>query len=113
MYDFAKEMYFDEKALGSKSTRDKAFIRLLKSFGIMVSASGVSTFYKKKLSNTIFLSTDPNEFCDRLKVSIQEKQTGKISDLINEEVIAIADKLLEYKCISTKQHKILLHECLN
>ena len=26
----------------------------------------------------------------------------------NEEIIAIVDKLFEYKCISKKQHKILL-----
>ena len=27
MFEFAKEMYFDEKAPGNKSTRDKTFIR--------------------------------------------------------------------------------------
>ena len=43
MFEFANEMYFDEKALGNKSTRDKSLIRLLKSPGIMVSAAGVSS----------------------------------------------------------------------
>ena len=42
MFDFAKEMHFDLKALGKKSTRDKTLIKLLKSPGLMVSASGVS-----------------------------------------------------------------------
>ena len=31
MYDFAKEMHFDTKALGNKSTRDRTLIKLLKS----------------------------------------------------------------------------------
>ena len=33
------------------------------------------------------------------------KQAGDISNSINEEILAINVKLLEYKCISTKQHK--------
>ena len=49
MYDFAKEMNFDMKAQGRKSTRDRTFINLLKSSGLMVSASGVS--------KTIFLNS--------------------------------------------------------
>ena len=42
MYDFAKEMNFDTKYQGNKSTRDRTLIKLLKSPGLMVSASGVS-----------------------------------------------------------------------
>ena len=41
MYDFAKEMHFDMKAVGKKPTRDKTLIKLLKSPGLIVSASGV------------------------------------------------------------------------
>ena len=103
MYDFAKEMYFDTKALGKKSTRDKTLIKLLKSPGLIVSASGIS--------KTIFLSSDPNELCDRLKLLLQEKHGGNNSDLINQEIVAIVDKLLEYKCISKKQHKQILIKC--
>ena len=57
MYDFAEEMNFDLKAQGNKSTRDKTLIKLLKSPGLTVSASGVS--------KTKFLSSDPDELCDR------------------------------------------------
>ena len=78
-------------------------IKLLKSPGLMVSASGVS--------KTIFLSSDPDELCDRLNLLLQEKQAGNNSDKINEEIIAIFDKLLEYKCISKKQHKQILIKC--
>ena len=103
MYDFAKEMHFDEKHVGDKSTRDRTLINLLKSLGLMVSASGVS--------KTVFLSSDLDEFINRLKLLLQEKQAGKISDIINDEIVAMVDKLLEYKCISKKQHKQILIKC--
>ena len=101
MYDFAKEINFDQKAVGNKSTRDRILIKLLKSPAII--SSGVS--------KTIFLSSDPNELCDRLKLLLQEKQAGNNSDINNETIIAIVDKLLEYKCISKKQHKQSLNKC--
>ena len=101
VYDFAKEMHFDTKALGNKSTRDRTLIILLKSPAIM--ASGVS---KKKI-----LSSDPNELCDRLKLLLQEKHAGSNSDIINDEIVTLIDKLLEYKCISKKQHKQILLKC--
>ena len=103
MYDFAKEMHFDMKAVGRKSTRDKTLIKLLKSPGLMVTASSVS--------QTIFLSSDPDELCDRLKLILQEKHAGNNSDIINDEIVSIVDKLLEYKCITKKQHKQILIKC--
>ena len=103
MYDFAKEMHFDKKASGNKSIRDRKLIKLLNSPGLIVSASGVS--------KTIFLSSDPNELCDRLKLLLQEKHAGNKSDKINEEIVVIIDKLLEYKCITKKQHKQILIKC--
>ena len=63
------------------------------------------------VSKTTFLSSDPNELCDRLKLILQEKHAGNNSDIINEEFFAIIDKLLEYKCISKKQHKQNLTKC--
>ena len=96
MYDFAKEMHFDERRVGDKSTRDRTLIKLLKSPGLMVSASGVP--------KTFFLSSDPDELCDRLKLLLQEKHAGNDFDIINKEIVATVDKLLEYKCISKKQH---------
>ena len=36
--DFAKEMYFDERAPGNKTLSDKHLTRLLKSLAIMASA---------------------------------------------------------------------------
>ena len=103
MYDFAKEMHFDMKAAGNKSVRDRTLINLLKSPSLIVSASGVS--------KTIFLSSDPDELCNRLKLLLEEKHAGNNSDIINEEIVAIIDKLLEYKCITKKQHKQILVKC--
>ena len=40
MYDFAKEMHFDERRVGNKSTRDKTLIKLLNS--PTIKASGIS-----------------------------------------------------------------------
>ena len=97
MYEFAKEMYFDKRRVGNKSTRDRTLIELLNSPGLLVSASGVS--------KTIFLSTDPNELL------LQEKHAGTNSNIINDEIITIIDKLLEYKCISKKQHRQILLKC--
>ena len=65
LYDFAKEMNFDFKAQGNKATRDRTFTKLLKSPGLIVSASGIST---------VFLSSDPIELCDRIKLLLQQKQ---------------------------------------
>ena len=80
MYDFAKEMYFDLKTTGNKSTWDRTFTHSLNSPAIM--ASGVST---------IFLSENPNEICDRLKLLIQEKRAGNNSNIIDEQVVDMAD----------------------
>ena len=101
IYEFAKEMNFNIKQKGNKSERDKSIIRLLKSPAFM--ASGIS--------KTIFLSSDADELCNILKLSLQEKHAGNDSDLINEEIVAIVDKLSEYKCITKKQHKQILIKC--
>ena len=100
MYDFAKEMHFDTRAPGRKSTRDSTLITLLNSPRIM--GSGVTT---------IFLSENADELCNRLKLLLQEKHAGNNSDIINDEIVAIIDKLLEYKCISKKQRKHILIKC--
>ena len=101
MYDFAKEMNFDKSRVGNKSTRDRTLITLLNSPAIM--ASGIS--------KSIILSSDPDELCERLKLILQEKKAGNNSDIINDEIVAIVDKLLEYKCVSKKQHKQILIKC--
>ena len=101
IYEFAKAMNYDVKSTGRPSTRHNSMIRLRDQPAIM--ASGVS--------KTIFLSSDPNKLCDRLKLILQKKHGGNNSNLIDEEIVAIIDKLLEYKCLSKKQHKQILIKC--
>ena len=98
IYEFAKEMNYDTKSTGRPSTRHTSIIKILGSPAIK--ASGIS--------KTIILSSDPNELCDRLKLLLQEKHAGNNSNLIDEEIVAIVDKLLEYRCITKKQHKQIL-----
>ena len=100
IYEFAKEMNYDTKSTGRPSTRHISITKILESPSIM--ASGITT---------IFLSENADELCDRLKLLLQEKHGGNNSDLINDEIVAIVDKLLEYKCISKKQHKQILIKC--
>ena len=73
-------MYFDVKATGKKSTRDRTVKKLHKSPAII--ASGISTK---------FLPFDPNELCDRLKLFLQEKKAGKTCNIIDEDIVAIVD----------------------
>ena len=101
IYQFAKEMKYDIKSTGRPSVRHNSMVRLLDQPAIM--ASG--------FSKTIILSSDPNELCERLKLLLQEKHAGNNSDIINDEIVAIVDKLLEYKCITKKQHKQILIKC--
>ena len=101
IYQFAKEMKYDTKSTGRPSVRHNSMVKLLDQPAIM--ASG--------FSKTIILSSDPNELCDRLKLLLQEKHGGNNSDIINDEIVAIVDKLLEYKCISKNQHKQILIKC--
>ena len=94
-------MKYKLKNKGRPSIRHNSMIRLLNQTPI--TASG---FTKTKI-----LSSDPNELCDRLKLLLQEKHGGNNSNLIDEEIVAIIDKLLEYKCLSKKQHKQILIKC--
>ena len=63
--------------------------------------------------STKILSENSNEFCDRFKFLPQERKAGNNSDIINNEIVAKADKLLEVKCISSKQQKFSPLKCLN
>ena len=87
-------MNFDIKAQARIFTRDRTLIKLLKSAAII--ASGVST---------IFLSSDPDKFCIRLKIILQEKHGGITSPINNQEIFALVDKYLKYNWISKKQQK--------
>ena len=61
--------------------------------------------------SAIFLSFYSDELCHRFKLLVQEKFAGNNSDIINKEIVAIVDKLLEYKKMSKKQNKQVLIKC--
>ena len=94
-------MKYDVKSRGRPGVRHSSMIGLLESPAIM--AFGISKI--------IILSSNPDELCDRLKLLLQERHAGNNSDIINNEIVAIVDKLLEYKCISKKQHKQTSTKC--
>ena len=106
LYDLSKEMNFvnfDVKVPGNRNKRDRTLIKSLQSPSLMISAS--------RVSKTKFLSSDPNELCDRVELLLQEKQAGNKTETFTDEIIALVDKLLEYKCISKNQPKQLLFNC--
>ena len=93
-------MNFNIRQKGRKNHRDNSFIKLLISPPIM--ASG--------FSKTI-LPSNPYEICETWKLLLREEQAGNNSDIVNEEIIAIVDKLSEHNCISKKQSKQILIKC--
>ena len=98
--EFAEQMKFDIKKIGQKSPRGSCIVELLKSPAIK--ASGISTK---------FLSSDPKELCDGLRLLLQEKQAGNKSNMNIKEIIAIVDNLFGYKCSSKEQQKQFLIKC--
>ena len=69
IFEFEKEMKIHIKQKGPPSNRDKSLIKLLNSPAIMASGN-----------STLFLTSDPNELCNRLKMLLQEKQAGNFSN---------------------------------
>ena len=109
LLDFLDEMRFDVKHSGNKSSRDKSLVKIINSPAIR---AGLLRELKPKTCSMRFLSSDPDELYNRLKLLIQDKEAGNNSDIIIEEIVVIAEKLLEYKYISTKQHRFLIKKCL-
>ena len=102
-YDFPTLSFYPLKPPGKKLLEIK---RLLKCSNHQVYWFLLRVFRKKTFS-----SSDPHELCNRLQLLLQEKQAGNNFDIINEKIVAIVEKLLEYNCISKKQHKQLLIKC--
>ena len=58
--------------------------------------------------NFVFLPSDQDELVDQLKIIVLEKEGGNDNPMLSEQIIAIADKLLQYQCITTNQHQNLI-----
>ena len=74
----------------------------------MAASHKMKSFSKTIENKTRFLSSNRNALYGRLKFLLPEKQAGKNANIFNEEIIALAHILMEYKCLSTKQHSSLL-----
>ena len=70
VFDFAKEMKFDLKAMGIKPTRDRTLIKLLKSPGLVF----LLQVFQRNCSQKYLFSENPDELCGRLEILIQKKQ---------------------------------------
>ena len=64
LFDFAKEMCSDEKALRHKSNREKSLISLLQSPAILAGSLKNKFFSKPIETKTAYLSSSPNKLCD-------------------------------------------------
>ena len=76
MYEIAKQINFDEKALGIEITRDKPLIIFFQSPAFMT--MGISTKLAQK---------NPKELCVRLKSLLLEKQDRNNSHITNEKLL--------------------------
>ena len=99
--EIVRETNYDIRSTGQSSIRHSSYFRILNSPAIM--AFGIS--------RAIVLPSDPNELCDRLNILLQEKHPGNNSDLFNQKIVTIVDKLLKNKSTSKKQHRQFLIEC--
>ena len=58
--------------------------------------------------NFVFLPSDPDELVDQLKLLYFEKVGGNDNSMPSEQIVAIANKLLEYECITANQHQNII-----
>ena len=70
--------------------------------------AGSPKISKPKRTSTRFFSSNPNELCDRENLLLQEKQAANTSDIIDEEIVAIVDKIIEYERISAEEQTPLV-----
>ena len=106
-YQFIKELYSRYQLQGFTQGQSQSYTQ-----GFTGSGLNGESYRETSRSSTrsstqqyIFLPSDPDELVDQLKLLYFEKVGGNDSFLINEQIIAIIDKLLEYECISPSQHQ--------
>ena len=94
-YQFIKELYSRNQLQGFTQGQSQSYTQGFTGSGLNCEIS----------QQYIFLPSDPDELVDQLKLLYFEKVGGNDSFLINEQIIAIIDKLLEYDGISPSQHQ--------
>ena len=102
-YNFLRDMNYDLNYGDKKSNR----YNFIKSMLQLQRGSGLN-FTGQRPANPVvcvFLPSDPDELVDQLKLLYFEKVGGNDNPMLSEQIIAIADKLLQYQCITTNQHQ--------
>ena len=106
IYNFLKDMKYNIN-YGDKKSHRFYFIKAMLEPQI---GSGLN-FTGQRPANPVvcvFLPSDPDELVDQLKLLYFEKVGGNDNPMLSEQIIAIADKLLQYQCITTNQHQNLV-----
>ena len=94
-----KKCYGVEKSKRSYFTKDSNNQNLFREITYQLSQLGVG------FNQYIFLPSDSNELEDQLKLVVLEKVGCNGNPMLSKQIIAIAEKLLEYECITTNQHQ--------
>ena len=103
IYNFLKDMKYDLN-YGDKISKRYYFIKdLINQYTYRDQQSQLGSGFNQY----VFLPSDPDELVDQLKLLYFEKVGGNDNPMLNEQIIAIADKLLQYQCITTNQHQNL------
>ena len=114
IYNFLNDMKYNKNYGDKKSNRYNFIKNLHTAYQELRSQSGsqLQGFTGSGLNGDalqiIFLPSDPDELVDQLKLLYFEKLGGNDNPQLNEQIIAIVDKLLEYECITTNQHQNLI-----
>ena len=104
IYNFLKDMKYDLNYGDKKSKRYYFIKNLINQYTYRDQQSQLGSGL-----NCIFLPSDQDELVDQLKLLYFEKVGGNDNPMLNEQIIAIADKLLQYQCITTIQHQNLIN----
>ena len=104
IYNFLKDMKYDLN-YGDKKSKRYYFIKdLINQYTNRDQQSQLGSGFNQY----VFLPSDPDELVDQLKLLYFEKVGGNDNPMLSEQIIAIADKLLQYQCITTNQHQNLV-----
>ena len=94
IYSFLNDMKYNIN-YGDKKSRRYYLIKAM-----------FNTYYQEGSGlKFIFLPSDPDGLVDQPKLIVLEKVGGNDNPMLIEQIIAIADQLLEYECITTNQHQ--------
>ena len=105
IYSFVNDMNFNTN-YGDKKSKRYYFIKDL--INQNISSDLLSTIPIRKWNKfdlQCFFPSDSDELVDKLILIVLEKIGGNDNPMLSEQIITIADKLLDYECITANQHQ--------